>query len=143
MGGKWLGLLKEVAPNIKQWGACSAPDGFRGCLINSIKGPSSLVEITLARVQNRQTSKPCRLSENGGLISCRVISMAYRKAIAEQAARYHPRHFSFDFFPAAGGLMSYGTVSEDEFRNAAIYMDRFCRCEPGDLPVRCQRNSSW
>jgi putative ABC transport system substrate-binding protein len=146
MGGKWLGLLKEVAPNIKRVGCMFSPEmdsTFAGVLINSIQGAASslAVEITLARVQNETDIEEAMrvLSENGGLISLPGnFNALHRKAIAEQAARYRvPVISPFDFFPAAGGLMSYGTVSEDEFRNAAIYMDRiFAGANPGDLPVQ-------
>jgi putative tryptophan/tyrosine transport system substrate-binding protein len=146
MGGKWLELLKEIAPNIKRVGCMLNPEmdaGFASVLIGSIQGaaPSAGVEITQAKVQSDTDVEEAlrALSNDGGLILLPGnFNALHRQAIAELAARYRvPAISPFDFYPNVGGLMSYGTVSEDEFRNAAIYMDRiFNGTNPGDLPVQ-------
>ena len=117
--------------------------GFASVLIGSIQGaaPSVGVEITQAKVQSDTDVEEAlrALSNDGGLILLPGnFNALHRKAIAELAARYRvPAISPFDFYPNVGGLMSYGTVSEDEFRNAAIYMDRiFNGTNPGDLPVQ-------
>jgi len=146
MGGKWLGLLKEVAPSIKRVGCMFNPEmdtGFAEVLISSIKGaaPSFGVEISLAKVQTDADVGGALqgLSDDGGLILLPGnFNATHRRVIAELAGRYRvPVISPFDFYPNVGGLMSYGTVSEDEFRNAATYMDRiFNGAKPGDLPVQ-------
>ena len=63
---------------------------------------------------------------------------AFRQLIIELAAEHHlPAIYPFRFFAAEGGLLSYGPDQIDQWRGAAIYVDRILRGEkPGDLPVQ-------
>jgi ABC-type uncharacterized transport system substrate-binding protein len=79
-----------------------------------------------------------REQDGGLIIPPDVFTAAHRKLIVELAARYRlPAVYSFRFFAAEGGLISYGTDLVDQFRRAAAYVDRILRGEkPGDLPVQ-------
>jgi len=76
---------------------------------------------------------------NGGLMVLPDISMTnYREAIVALAARHRvPAVYPFRFFAVSGGLMSYGTDSDEVFRRAAGYVDRiFKGTSPGELPIQ-------
>jgi putative ABC transport system substrate-binding protein len=109
------------------------------CTVSAFSSPPPHDTLT-ARECGRREEALRALSNDGGLILLPGnFNALHRQAIAELAARYRvPAISPFDFYPNVGGLMSYGTVSEDEFRNAAIYMDRifFKGTNPGDLPVQ-------
>ena len=78
-------------------------------------------------------------SANGGLIvTASVLATAHRRLIVEIAARYRlPALYPFRYYVTGGGLMSYGPDQVDQFRRAAIYVDRILKGEkPADLPVQ-------
>jgi putative ABC transport system substrate-binding protein len=76
---------------------------------------------------------------NGGLIvTASVLATAQRHVITEIAARYRlPALYPFRYYVTGGGLMSYGPDQVDQFRRAAVYVDRILKgAKPGDLPVQ-------
>ena len=146
IGGKWLGLLKEVAPQVTrvavlrdsamtagvgQWSAIqtAAPSfGLEATPINLSK----------ASELERAISEFAR-SPNGGLIvTSSGLSIGFRDVIVGQAAQKKlPAVYYARPFVSAGGLMSYGSDRVDQFRQAARYVDRILKGEkPGDLPVQ-------
>lgn len=77
--------------------------------------------------------------ERGGLlVLASIFTVTHRKAIIGLAARYRlPAVYSFPFFAADGGLMSYGADLADLHRRSAAYVDRILKGNrPGDLPVQ-------
>ena len=146
MGSKWLELLKEIAPTIKRVGCILNPEmdaGFADVLVNAIQSdaPSFAVEVSRAPVRSVSDIEGVMqtFSDSGGVIALPGnFNALNRTTIAATAAQYRvPVISPFDFFPTAGGLMSYGSDPENEFRSAGVYIDRILKGERlGDLPVQ-------
>ena len=147
LGGKWVGLLKEIAPRTEHVAllfnpATTVPLQF---FLPSIQaGASSLaVEVSAAPVHAKDeiegaiaalTRKP-----GGGLIVMPdVFNELNRELIIALAARYGvPAIYYNRFFSEPGGLFSYGDARGEQFRLAAGYIDRILKGEkPADLPVQ-------
>jgi putative ABC transport system substrate-binding protein len=146
MSGKWLELLKEIAPRVTRAAVIrdlttAAGSGQLGAL--QAAAPSFGVE--LSPIDARDASDIERVvmefarSSNGGLI---VTSgpwiIVHRELIITLAARHRlPAIYPFRFFVTGGGLISYGPDSSDPYRRAAGYVDRILKDEkPADLPVQ-------
>ena len=144
--GKWLELLKEIAPGVTRAAvlrdaAITAGIG-QFAVIQSV-APTVGVEVSPVSVRDaaeieRAVTAFAR-SPNGGLIlTAGPLSGAHRDLIITLAARYKlPAVYDERFYVAAGGLISYGPNFLDQFRLAAGYVDRILKGEkPGDLPVQ-------
>jgi putative ABC transport system substrate-binding protein len=151
MAGKWLELLKGIAPRIARvamlFNPVSAP--YAEYWLNPLKAAATsfAVEAIPAPVRDRselesiiaaQASEP-----NGGLIVMPdSFTDVHRVEIASLAARYRlPAVYPFRLFAEVGGLLSYGVDRTDNFRRAAGYVDRILKGErPADLPVQAPTN---
>jgi putative ABC transport system substrate-binding protein len=147
MGGKWLGLLKEIAPRLTRvavlFNPVTAPyvgDFF----LKPLKAAalSSGVEVIVAPV--RDTSElevvvAARARQpNSGLIGMPDSFLdVHRAEVTSLAARYRlPAIYPFRQFAEVGGLLSYGNDQLDNFRRAAVYADHILRgAKPSELPV--------
>ena len=146
IGGKWLGVLKEAAPNMRRAAVLFGSDtvanmGFLRAA--EAVAPSLAVELTaidvvggaeIERAIDRFASEP-----DGGLIVVpNPVTITHRRLIIALADRYQlPAVYAYRYFVADGGLISYGPHFEDQYRQAAGYVDRILRGEkPGDLPVQ-------
>ena len=147
LGGKWLELLREIAPRVTRVAALFNPamapyaqywlDSFKAAAasfaVEAIRAPihdSSELESIIAA----QAHEP-----NSGLfVLPDAFTFAYRVEIVSLAARYRlPAVYAFRFFTALGGLLSYGNDLNDNFRRAAGYADRILKgAKPSDLPVQ-------
>jgi putative ABC transport system substrate-binding protein len=146
IGGKWLELLKEIAPGVKrvaflQNRAIPAGPGHFGAMQASA---SSLgVEVRPINVPDadeieRAISAFAR-SSNGGLIVAAGAAAFYHRDVAIKLAAQHqlPALYSDHAFVTEGGLIAYGPDRVDSFRRAAGYIDRILKGEkPADLPVQ-------
>jgi putative tryptophan/tyrosine transport system substrate-binding protein len=146
VGGKWLGLLKEIAPRmarvaVLRESAIAAGPGFLG----AVQSSASSLGVELRPIDVRDAGEIERSlaafaqTPNGGLIvTGSPTAMAYRELIVKLAAQHRlPAVYSVRPFAAAGGLMSYGADFLDQFRRAAGYIDRILKGEkPADLPVQ-------
>jgi len=146
IGGKWLELLKEIAPNVSRVAVILHPEtppnvGFLRAA--EAAAPSFGVKMTAlgahsaAEIEGPVTQFAAE--SNGGLIIApHAVTLTYRKLIIELAARHRlPAVYGFRVFATSGGLMSYGTRPVDQFRRGASYVDRILKGEkPGDLPVQ-------
>ena len=142
--GKWVELLKEIAPRVTRAvvlrdSAIAAGPGFLGAM----QSPASVLGVELRPVDVRDDmehsiaafAKP----PNGGLIVLgSPKATIYRELIVSLATRHQLASvYAQSFFVAAGGLISYGTDFLDQFRRAAGYVDRILKGEkPADLPVQ-------
>jgi putative ABC transport system substrate-binding protein len=107
-------------------------------------GPSLGIDVVLSPVKNdaadiERAVESFARAPNGGLVVPPDITMiVHRDLIIALATRHRmPAIYSFRFFVAAGGLMSYGVDQADLFRQAASYVDRILRGDkPADLPVQ-------
>jgi putative ABC transport system substrate-binding protein len=146
MGGKWLELLKEIAPRLRRVAIMFNPDTAPGGGAYYL-GPfetaarSLAVEPTTVRVHNDaeiETAMAALGREQAGVVVASDSFMSiHRGTVNSQAARNNvPVIFDYFSFPREGGLMAYGTNNVDLFRRAATYVDRILRgAKAGDLPV--------
>jgi len=144
--GKWLAMLKEVAPRVERVALVANPkttpyDYFlRAAEANA---PSLAVKIASNPVATAADIKQAIVSfagtPGGGLLfPPDGTTVLHRNLVIALAAEYKlPAVYAFNFFVAEGGLMSYGTDQADMFRLVAFYVDRVLRGEkPADLPVQ-------
>jgi putative ABC transport system substrate-binding protein len=144
--GKWLELLKEIAPSVTHAAVLRDPTFVHGigqfAVIQSV-APS--VGIEVSPIDLREPNQIERAiatfarRPNGGIIQVASgIGAANVNLIIAAAARYSlPAVYIQRTFVAAGGLTSYGVNFADQYRRAAGYVDRILRGEkPGDLPVQ-------
>jgi putative ABC transport system substrate-binding protein len=142
--GKWLAMLKEIAPGLSRAALIANPkrtpyDYF----VRSAKSvaPSLAIELVPSPVENAADIERVIVSfahePNGGLVVLPGTPIEHRHLVIALAARHRlPAVYAFRFFVAAGGLMSYGTDFIDQSRQAASYVDRILRgAKPADLPV--------
>jgi putative tryptophan/tyrosine transport system substrate-binding protein len=150
IGGKWLELLKEIAPGVTRVAVLrDATQGFAVSTFAAIQtaAPSLGVEVIPVNMRDageiEQSVKAFARSANGGLIpSPSAAGVRHRDLIVTLAARHKlPAVYWERSFVAAGGLISYGPDIVDEFRKAAGYVDRILKGEkPADLPVQAPTN---
>jgi putative ABC transport system substrate-binding protein len=144
--GKWLELLKEIAPRVTQAAVLRDPAITAGIgqfaviqsVASSVGVDVSPVNLSDAAGIESAVSDFAR-SANGGLIStASALSLVHRDLIIKLAAQYKlPAVYQERSYVAAGGLTSYGPNYFDQFRRAAGYVDRILKGEkPGDLPVQ-------
>jgi putative ABC transport system substrate-binding protein len=145
MGGKWLAVLKEVAPNLGRVAVLFSSDSAANvAFLRAAEAGAPSLGVTLTAVDVRDgeferavgtfASQP-----DGGLIVMpHPYTTANRASMIVLAARYRlPAIYPFRFFAAEGGLLSYGDDQIDLWRRAAAYVDRILQGEkPGDLPVQ-------
>jgi putative tryptophan/tyrosine transport system substrate-binding protein len=146
MTGKWLELLKEIAPKVTraavirdsrdlaglgQWGAIQA------------LAPSLGLEVSPVSAQDANEMQRAIMafarSPNGGLVvTASAPTAVYRETIIALAAQQRlPAVYPFRYHITAGGLVSYGPDPIDQYRRAAGYINRILKGEkPGDLPVQ-------
>jgi putative tryptophan/tyrosine transport system substrate-binding protein len=145
--GKWLNLLKEIAPGIKQaaimFNPDTAPDRGNFFLESFELAARSLgvKPITLAVRSDREleTAITALGREEAGLLLMDDAFMAvhYPSVISSTLANKVPSIFTEEGFARDGGLASYGPVFKDIFRRAAGYVDRILKGDkPADLPVQ-------
>jgi putative ABC transport system substrate-binding protein len=147
LGGKWVQLLKEIAPRTVRIGllfnpATAVPLQYALPSIQ-VAASSLAIEVSAAPVHAKdeiegviaaQTREP-----GGGLIAMPDVSNdVNRELIIALAARYSVPAIYFNrFFTEPGGLISYGDVRSEQFRLAAGYIDRILKGEkPADLPLQ-------
>jgi len=146
MGGKWLQLLKEIAPRVTRAAVirdATTTGGVGQFAAIQSMAPSLGVEAIAVNVRDpdeiERTITDFGRSANGGLIVTGIgLAMVHRELIATLAARHKLPAVYWDRAPvSAGGLISYGADLRDQFRQAAGYVDRVLKGEkPADLPVQ-------
>ena len=144
--GKWLELLKEVAPSVTHAAVLRDPTFVAGIgQFAAIQAVAPSVGIEVSPIDLREPNQIERAiatfaqSPNGGLIvTPSGIGATNVNSIIAAAARYKlPAIYVQRPFVVAGGLISYGPNFADQFRRAAGYVDRILRGEkPADLPVQ-------
>jgi ABC-type uncharacterized transport system substrate-binding protein len=147
IGGKWLELLKESSPGLKQVAGILDP-AFRGfaAVWRAIESLAPTFGLRVTSVVHRDVSDDIESAvaafaqdAGGGLIVLpTAINNISRKRIISLAARHRlPAVYPFGIYATDGGLMSYGFDSLDLFRRGASYVDRILKGEkPADLPVQ-------
>src|SRR6266478_8523426 len=147
MPGKWLELLKEIAPNVARVAALFNPatPGGGSYFFGAVKAAalSFGVEAFSVPVHDRSELEPVIAAQarepNGGLIVMPdSFLVAHRVEVVSLAARYRlPAVYPFRFWAESGGLLSYGNDQRDNYRRAVTYVDRVLRgAKPSELPVQ-------
>jgi putative ABC transport system substrate-binding protein len=146
MSGKWLELLKQIAPGVTRAAVLRDPAIASGIgQFGAVQAVAPSLGVELSPIDVRDASEIERAVtafagiQNGGLVvTGSPSSTIHRHLIIELAARYRLPAVYFDrLFVAAGGLISYGPDLLDQYRRAAGYVDRILKGEkPADLPVQ-------
>jgi putative tryptophan/tyrosine transport system substrate-binding protein len=147
MAGKWVELLKEVAPRVTRvailFNPTTAP--FAEIYLDPFKAAGSTLglQVSAGRVQDGASLEAviAALGEEstGGLIAMPDSFLtAHRAELTSLAARHRvPAIYAYRIFAEQGGLLSYGIDLVDNYRRAAGYADRILRgTQPGELPVQ-------
>jgi ABC-type uncharacterized transport system substrate-binding protein len=144
--GKWVELLKQIAPRTTQAAVLRdiANPGSSGQLDAILVAARSFgIELHPLDLRNRDEIEPAVTTfahrENSGLMVLPgALPVVHRELIVRLAAnRRLPAVYPFRSFVAGGGLISYGSVEIDQYRQAAGYVDRILKGEkPADLPVQ-------
>jgi putative ABC transport system substrate-binding protein len=146
LSGKWLELLKQIAPGVTRAAVLrDSTQGSGNSLFAAIQAvaPSLRVEVNPFNMRDAGEIESAvtafARSPNGGLIvASGAQATLHRDLIIALAARHKlPTVYHERLFAAAGGLISYGSNYVDQFRQAAVYVDRILKGEkPADLPVQ-------
>jgi putative ABC transport system substrate-binding protein len=146
MSGKWLELLKEIAPRVTRAAVFRDPAIASGIgQFGAVQAVAPSLGVELSPVDVRDAGEIERAVAafasglNGGLIvTASGSATGHRQLIVTLAARHRlPTVYSSRVFVTAGGLISYGPDLNDQFRRAAGYVDRILKGEkPADLPVQ-------
>jgi putative ABC transport system substrate-binding protein len=145
--GKWLELLKQIAPRVTRVGVLRDPYFASG--IGQLAGiqavaPSFGVELSPIDVRDageieRAITQFARGPNNGLIVPTSTgLAAGHRDLIIALAARHRlPAVYPYRYWVSSGGLISYGPDTIDQFRRAAGYVDRILKGEkPADLPVQ-------
>ena len=146
MSGKWLELLKEVAPQVERVGLVVYPE--TAASIGFFKfaealAPALKVKLVALGVHDaneiEQVLTAFAAEGNGGLVvTPHAVTLTNRDLIVALSARLRlPALYPLAFYAKAGGLISYGIDLLNQFQQAAGYVDRILRgSKPADLPVQ-------
>jgi putative ABC transport system substrate-binding protein len=146
LSGKWLELLKEIAPSVTRAAVLRDPAITSGigqfAVIQSV-APSVGVEVSAINVRDageieRAISAFKRSSNDGLIVTASALAVHHSELIIGLAARYKlPAIYYRRFFVTSGGLACYGYDIVEQFRSAAGYVDRILKGEkPAELPVQ-------
>ena len=147
MPGKWLELLKEIAPRVNSaaflFNPATAP--YFEYYMNPFKtaAPSFGIEAIAGRIHNMSGLESVLAAQarepNGSLVVMPdSFTFTHRAEVTLLAARYRlPAVYPFYQFTEVGGLISYGPILVDQYRRAATYVDRILKgAKPSELPVQ-------
>jgi putative tryptophan/tyrosine transport system substrate-binding protein len=145
MSTKWLQLLKEIVPGLTRVAVLrdSSAAGIGQLAAMQAVAPSLGLELTPIDMHDpgeieRGLNEFARGGNCGLIVTSTTSQGVYRKLIITLAAQHRlPAVHPFRFMVTEGGLISYGTDLVDQYRRAAVYVDRILRGErAGDLPVQ-------
>jgi putative ABC transport system substrate-binding protein len=146
ISGKWLELIKQIAPNLTQVAVlrdAATPTGIGQFGVIQAMAPSLRVEVNHINIRDaaeieRAVIAFARSLNRGLIITATPLAYIHRNLILKLATQHGlPAVYFERAFADAGGLMSFGPDLVDQFRKAAGYADRILRGEkPADLPVQ-------
>jgi ABC-type uncharacterized transport system substrate-binding protein len=144
--GKWLELLKEIAPGVTRAAMlrdAADPSGIGELAAMQSVAPAIGLDVSPLNMGNaaeieRAVAAFAQTANGGLIVSSSALTVVHRDLIITLAARHKlPAVYFQRFFVASGGLISYGPNFLDQFRRAAGYVDRILKGEkPADLPVQ-------
>ena len=146
MGGKWLELLKEIAPRVNRaaflYNPGTAPFEY---FLGPFKAAAAPLKVQAIEAPVRHSSEletviaaQAREANGGLVVMPGPFAAAQRVVITSLAARYRlPAVYPYRYFSSLGGLLSYGNDVGDNYRRAASYIDRILKgARPDELPVQ-------
>jgi putative ABC transport system substrate-binding protein len=143
---KWVELLKEIAPTVTRLAVLRDPElaaGVGQFAVIQYVAPSVGMEVSAISMRDargiEQDIAKFASAPNGGLIlTGSALSLIHRDLVVGLAAKHKlPAVYHRRYFVTGGGLMSYGSEVDEQFRGAARYVDRILKGEkPADLPVQ-------
>ncbi len=149
LAGKWLQLLKEIAPNVtnvgvlRDLGMVRVAAGIGQWAVIQAMAEQIAVEVTPIGIRDpneieRGIADFARGQNAGLIVSLSSSATIHRQTIIASAARHQlPAVYPLRYFAEAGGLVSYGADLATQYRRAAGYVDRILKGEkPADLPVQ-------
>ena len=146
LSGKWLELLKQIAPDVRSVAVLWDPAIIAGvgqfAVIQSV-APALGVEVRAINVRDaveieRLVAAFANVSNGGMIVTASALAFVHRDLIVTTATRYKlPTIYFQQVFVTGGGLISYGPDFLDQYRRAAGYVDRILKGEkPAELPVQ-------
>jgi putative ABC transport system substrate-binding protein len=146
ISGKWLELLKQIAPNVTRVAVLRDQRNPAGIaqfgVIQALARTVAVAEVRPIGLQDRSEIERGIIEfarePNGGLIvTPNGLTILHRELIINLAAQHKlPAIYTFRYFVEGDGLMAYGPDIADQYRRAAVYVDRILKgAKPGELPV--------
>ncbi len=146
IAGKWLELLKQIAPAVTRAAVIRDPNissGIGQWAVIQAMAPSMGVELSLINMRDagaieRDITAVARSSNGGLIVTATPLATQHRELIIRLAGDHKLPAIYFErYFVSGGGLISYGPYMVDQYRQAAGYVDRILKGEkPADLPVQ-------
>ena len=146
IAGKWLELLKQIAPTVTRAAVIrdpSASGGIGQWAVIQAMAPSMGVELSLINIRDasgieHDITAFARLSNGGLIVTANPLATQHRELIVRLAGNHKlPAVYFERFFVTGGGLISYGPRIADQYRRGAGYVDRILKGDkPADLPVQ-------
>jgi putative tryptophan/tyrosine transport system substrate-binding protein len=146
IAGKWLELLKQIAPTVTRAAVLRDPSASTGIgqwAVIQAMAPSIGVELSLIKIRDageieHDITAFARFSNGGLIVTANPLAAQHRELIVKLAGDHKlPAVYFERFFVAGGGLISYGANIADQYRRGAGYIDRILKGDkPGDLPVQ-------
>jgi putative ABC transport system substrate-binding protein len=147
LAGKWLELLKEIAPRVNRAALLFNPTvaPYAEYYLNPFRAAAASFNVEAIAASVHDTSEleavvaaQARAPNGGLMVMPDSFVNAHRAEITSLAARYRlPAVYPYRYFTELGGLLSYGSDLTDNFRRAATYADRILKgAKPSELPVQ-------
>jgi len=145
LAGKWMELLKEVAPEVTRVGVLREPGAASigqwtmiQVVAQSLGAELKPIELRDANELERAVTAFARSPNTGLIVAVSAASLIHRDLIITLAARHRlPTVYAYRVFVTHGGLITYGPDIASQYRRAAGYVDRILKGEkPADLPVQ-------
>jgi putative ABC transport system substrate-binding protein len=146
LAGKWLGLLKQIAPTVTRAAVIrdsKTAAGIGQWAVIQAMAPAMGIELSLVNIRDAgqietDIASFARLPNGGLIVTANPLATQHRELII-RLARDHklPAVYFERYFVTGGGLISYGPHMVDQFQRAAAYVDRILKGEkPANLPVQ-------
>jgi len=146
LSGKWLELLKEIAPQVTRAGVLRDPAISVGIgQFAVIQSVAQSVGVDVRAINLRDASEIeraiaafARTPDGGLILTLSALAVVHREVIIALAGKYKlPAIYYRRYFADSGGLASYGYDVFEQFRGAAAYVDHILKgAKPADLPVQ-------